>query len=161
MKPDNTTEEICCPRFDPQPWNLQTIEWKDKRLIKDSATTFFFMPINFGAAMKRLDDKIRAAGATCLDNMTLSEHTSRWKMYLYSAVDREIPGAENILLTGKFFCKVYEGEFRDTGKWVKDFMQETSSRQLKFDRMFEWYTTCPKCAKKYGKNYVVMMGLVG
>jgi hypothetical protein len=20
-----------------------------------------------------------------------------------------------------------------------------------------WYTTCPKCAKKYGKNYVVIL----
>ncbi|WP_369688185.1 hydrolase [Anaerophaga thermohalophila] len=21
-----------------------------------------------------------------------------------------------------------------------------------------WYTTCPKCAKKYGKNYVAIVG---
>jgi len=23
-----------------------------------------------------------------------------------------------------------------------------------------WYTTCPKCAKKYGKNYVVIIAEV-
>jgi len=27
-------------------------------------------------------------------------------------------------------------------------------------RMFFFYTTCPKCAKKYGKNYVVTLGKV-
>jgi hypothetical protein len=26
-----------------------------------------------------------------------------------------------------------------------------------FLRMYQWYTTCPKCAKKYGKNYVVII----
>jgi hypothetical protein len=25
---------------------------------------------------------------------------------------------------------------------------------------YMWYTTCPKCAKKYGKNYVVVVGQV-
>ncbi len=24
-------------------------------------------------------------------------------------------------------------------------------------KQFMWYTTCPKCAKKYGKNYVAMV----
>jgi hypothetical protein len=24
-----------------------------------------------------------------------------------------------------------------------------------------WYTTCPKCAQKYGKNYVVIIAQVG
>ncbi|HZH72463.1 MAG TPA: hydrolase [Mariniphaga sp.] len=23
-----------------------------------------------------------------------------------------------------------------------------------------WYTTCPKCAKKYGRNFVVIVGKV-
>jgi len=24
-------------------------------------------------------------------------------------------------------------------------------------KWYMWYTTCPKCAKKYGKNYVVII----
>jgi len=27
-------------------------------------------------------------------------------------------------------------------------------------RMFFFYTTCPKCAKKWGKNYVVILAQV-
>ncbi len=27
-------------------------------------------------------------------------------------------------------------------------------------RNFNYYTTCPKCAKKYGKNYVVILAQV-
>ena len=27
-------------------------------------------------------------------------------------------------------------------------------------KLFMWCTTCPKCAKKYGKNYVVLVAEV-
>jgi hypothetical protein len=26
--------------------------------------------------------------------------------------------------------------------------------------MYMWYTTCPKCAKKYGKNYVTIIAQI-
>ena len=29
-----------------------------------------------------------------------------------------------------------------------------------FTLQYMWYTTCPKCAKKYGKNYVVILGQI-
>jgi hypothetical protein len=53
--------------------------------------------------MKRLDWKIAAAAATLLDGLCLSDHTSKWNMDLYLVVDKEIPDAENITLSGKFF----------------------------------------------------------
>jgi len=28
---------------------------------------------------------------------------------------------------------------------------------LNYDKMYMWYTTCPKCAKKYGKNNVIIL----
>ena len=46
---------------------------------------------------------------------------AKWNMDLYLAVDREVAGAENITLSGKFLSKVYEGNFKDTGVWMKDF----------------------------------------
>lgn len=48
-------------------------------------------------------------------------------MDLYLAIDKEIPGEENITLSGKFLSKVYEDPFQDTGKWCKDFEQFSSS----------------------------------
>ena len=78
-------------------------------------------------------------------------------MDLYLAVDREIPGAENVTLSGEFLSKVYEGPFKDTGKWCKEFEAFAASRKAGIKKMYMWYTTCPKCAKKYGKNYVVIV----
>jgi hypothetical protein len=118
------------------------------------------MPVNFGAAMKRLDDKVRSANASMTDFLCLSDHTSKWNMDVYLAVDKEIPDAENVTLSGKYFSKVYEGPFSDTGKWCKDYENLVKSKGMNIKKWFIWYTTCPKCAKKYGKNYVVIMSEV-
>lgn len=149
--------ETCCPEFDPAPWNEKEFEWDNKWFVKDKVFTLFYMPVNFGAVMKRIMRKIESAGAETPDCMGLSDHTSKWNMDVYIAVDKEIPGAENVTLSGKYISKVYEGPFEDTGKWCKDFEGFTGKRNINIEKMYMWYTTCPKCAKKYGKNYVVIL----
>jgi len=118
------------------------------------------MPVKFGALMKRLDEKVRKAEATIIDGLCLSDHTSKWNMDVYLAVDKEIPDSQNVQISGKFLSKVYEGPFKNTGKWCKDFENYTNSEGLEIQKWYMWYTTCPKCAKKYGKNYVVILAKV-
>jgi hypothetical protein len=153
-------KQTCCPPFDPTLWDDKTFEWKGKRFIKDNVFTLFYMPLNFASVIKRLMAKIEKAGAVVPDWMALSDHTSKWNMDLYVAVDREIPDAENTTLSGNFYCKVYEGPYKDTGKWCRDFESLAKSRNLSIRKWYMWYTTCPECAKKYGKNYVVIVGRI-
>jgi len=75
-------------------------------------------------------------------------------------VDKEVQGAKNITLSGKYLSKVYEGDFRDTKKWCDDFETWVKEKNSKVKKWYMWYTTCPKCAKKYGNNYVVIIGEV-
>lgn len=150
----------CCPKFDPVPWDGKVFEWAGKKFVKDKVCTFFYMPFNFGAVVKRLMAKIDKAGAIAQDWMSLSDHTSKWNMDLYIAVDKEIPDAENVTLSGKFLSKVYEGPFKDTGKWCEDFKNYAKSQGYEIRKWYMWYTTCPKCAKKYGKNYTVIIAKV-
>ncbi len=148
----------CCPPFDPAPWDDKQFEWNGKRFIKDKVFTLFYMPMNFGKVMRRLNGKVEQAGATTPDWLCLSDHRSKWKMEVYLAVDREIPDADNVQLTGGFYSKVYEGPYKETGNWCKDFEALTKEKGLTIKKWYMWYTTCPKCAKKYGKNYVVLVG---
>jgi len=148
-------ETGCCPKFNPEPWEGKVLDWKDKKFLKDSVKTFMFMPMNFGGVITRMMKKVETAGAKTPDMMALSDHTSKWNMDLYLAVDKEIDGAENVTLSGKFLAKVYEGDFKDTGKWTEDFKKFATDKGYKIKKWYMWYTTCPKCAKVYGHNYVV------
>ena len=154
-------EDICCPEFDPAPWDGKIVEWNDKKFIKDRVFTFLYMPFGFGKVMRALDRQVRNAGATMPDRLCLSDHTSKWNMDVYLAVDKAIPDAQNVTLSGKFLCKVYEGPYKDTGKWCKDFEFFAKSKDQTIKKWYMWYTSCPKCAKKYGKNYVVFLGKTG
>ncbi len=151
-------EEVCCLKFDPAPWDNKTFTWNNKKFIKDKVFTLFYMPVNFGGVMKRCQEKIEKTGTVGADAMWLSDHTSKWNMDLYISVDTKVEDAENVVMSGNFFSKVYEGNFKDTGKWMEDFERFTTEKGMAVKKMFMWYTTCPKCAKKYGKNYVVIIG---
>ena len=155
---DKTNITGCCPEFDPAPWDGKVFEWENKKFIKDKVFTFLFMPVNFGSVITRMNKKVEKAGAKVSDWMCLSDHNSKWNMDLYLAVDKEVLGAENVTLSGKFLSKVYEGNFKDTGKWCKDFGEYAKEKDMKIKKWYMWYTTCPKCAKVYGKNYVVIVG---
>jgi len=150
-------ETGCCPKFDPSQWDEHLIEWDNKRFIKDQVRTLFYMPVNFGYVMKRLDKKVRKVDALIPDYLCLSDHTTKWNMDVYLAVDREVPEAENITLSGKYICKVYEGPYKDTDKWSRDFEAFVKEKGLTVNKYYMWYTTCPKCAKVYQKNYVVIV----
>lgn len=153
-------ETGCCPKFNPEPWDNKTLEWNNKKFIKGKVFTLFFVPINFGAVIKKLMEKIEKSGAKAQDWMGLSDHTSKWNMDIYVAVDKEVLNAENTTMTGRFFSKVYEGDFKETGKWCKDFENYAKNKGIETGKMYMWYTTCPKCAKVYGKNYTVIIAKI-
>jgi len=159
--PDQSVQETgCCPKFDPTPWDGKTFEWQNKPFIKDKVFTLFYMPMNFGSVITKLNKKIEKAGAKVPDWLCLSDHTSKWNMDLLLAVDKAIPDAENVQLSGKFFSKVYEGDFKETGKWSKDFENHVKNQGMTMKKMYMWYTTCPGCAKQYGKNFVVLVAKI-
>ncbi|MGE5404818.1 MAG: hydrolase [Candidatus Saccharibacteria bacterium] len=155
-----TQPQECCPRFDPAPWDDKVFQWENKKFIKDKVFTLFHIPINFGQVITRMINKVDKAGVQSPEWLCLSDHTSKWKMDIYLAVDKEVPEANNVTLSGRFFSKVYEGNFKETGNWCKDYEQVAKGKGYSIYKWYMWYTTCPKCAKKYGKNYVAVIAEV-
>lgn len=156
MKNPYESETGCCPRFDPEPWEDKEIQWDQKQFIKDKVFCLFNIPLTFGGAMIRCMKKVEKADAfTPAPPIVLSEHTSMWNIDLYLEVTKEIPDAENVMLSGTYVTKVFEGPYKNAGTWCKQMRQWVSAKSKTVKKMFMYYTTCPKCAKHYGKNYVV------
>ena len=156
----STENKQCCPEFDPKPWDEKFFEWKNKAFVKERVFCLYYMPINFGSAMMRLSAKFEKAGYKYEGGPCLTDHTSKWNMNLYVEVDKEIPETERVYLSGKYLSKVYEGPFKNTGIWCNDFEKYAKEKNLIIEKWYMWYTTCPKCSKKYGKNYVVIIAKV-
>jgi len=150
------SETGCCPRFDPEPWKDQEFTFKDKLFVRAKTINFLHIPLNIGSVFKRTFARIQKAGAETRDHyLILSTDSSAWRGEHYFAVTKEVPEADNVRLSGNYLTKVFEGPFRDAGKWVRETQDYVVSQGQQMRKLYFFYTTCPKCAKHYGKNYVV------
>ena len=154
----NTTNDVeCCPRFNPDLWDGKTIQWEDKRFVKDRVASILHMPLNFGSVMKRNMGVICSAGANPENMVILTDEASPWGADVYIEVTKDIPHAEMATISGTFISKVFEGPYRNMGKWIKEMKSFVTAGGKSIRKLYFFYTTCPKCAKKYGKNYVVIL----
>lgn len=150
----------CCPRFVPEPWDEKELSWENRRFVKDRVRSFLHIPLNFGAVMKRNMAPIEAAGALPETPVVLADENSLWGSDVYIEVTKDVPGAEMASISGTFLSKVYEGPFSNMRTWIQDMKGYVTGKGETLHKMYVFYTTCPKCAKKYGKNYVVLLAQV-
>lgn len=153
----NQNPTNCCPVFDPKPWDEKEIEFKNKLFIKDKTFNFLHIPINMKQVIERSWKKIKKAKADpkTEDWLLLSYDPSPWKGEHYFSVTKEVPNAINVELSGTFLTKVFEGPYKDAAKWVQLTEKYIKSKKKKLKKLYFFYTTCPKCAKHYGKNYTI------
>jgi len=150
----------CCPRFDPKPWADKTLTWENRRFVRDRVTSFLHIPLNFGAVMKRNVRAIEAAGASPETMVVLADEKSLWGADVYIEVTKDVPGATMATVSGTFLSKVFEGSYRNMRQWIGEMQAFVEHQGKSTERLYFFYTTCPKCAKKYGKNYVVILAQV-
>lgn len=156
-KHDNDTQ--CCPEFDPEPWHEKEIIWQDKLFIKDTVMQFMHMPLpwTIGKTVGKMWQKIEAAQADpdIQDFIMLATESSPWRGEIYINATKEVPNAENVRLSGTYLTRVFDGPYNAVPKWIKEMEQYVSQKDKRVKQYYFYYTTCPRCAKLYGHNYVV------
>ena len=158
--PSQQAETGCCPRFDPGPWQETEVTFEDKLFIKDRVRSFLHIPLNFGKVMKRNTERIEAAGAKPESTLILVDENSLWGADVLIAVSKEVAAAENVRLSGRFMTKVFEGPFKEIRTWMAQMTSYVAGKGKVIENLLFYYTTCPRCAKVYGKNYVVLFAQI-
>jgi hypothetical protein len=151
------SETGCCPRFNPGPWDEKEITFQEKLFVKDHVRSFLHIPLNFGKVMVKNMERIEEAGALVPLPLMLSDEKSLWGADIYIAVAKEVPGAKMARISGTFLTKVFEGPYKGVRKWVEEMKAYVKSKAKEIKKMYFFYTTCPKCAEFYGKNYIVIL----
>ena len=57
--------------------------------------------------------------------------------------------------------KVFEGPYRHAKDWHAEMAALARDKGATGEEVYFFYTTCPRCAKAYGKNYVVGVAKTG
>ena len=156
---DNPTN--CCPRFNPQGWDDQELHFKDKLFVKAKTRSIFHIPLNMGTVYPNTFKAIEKAGAQDMDNLiVLSRDLSAWQGEHLFSVTKDVPDQEMLRMSGDFLTKVFEGPYKNAPKWEQEMGDFVKSKGKKVVKTYFFYTTCPKCAKYYGENYVVAVSEV-
>jgi hypothetical protein len=150
----------CCPPFDPVPWQDRTVAWENEPFVAGHVRTILHVPLDFGKRMTEIQGLVDAAGAAPAQPLTLCDESSPFGTELYVHVTRPVPNARMIALSGTFLTHVYEGPYRDANKWTQDMTARVAAQGKPLEKLYLAYTTCPSCAKVYGKNYVIAFAKV-
>jgi hypothetical protein len=156
----NVKTDECCPQFDPKPWDGATLTWEGKRFVKDQVISFLHIPLNYGSVMTRTLAAIEAAGAAPANRIILTDENSLWVADVYMEAIGDVPGATMTTISGTYLSKVFEGPYSKIRTWMEEMKAFVQGKGKSLHKMYFFYTTCPKCAKKYGKNYVAILAQV-
>ena len=160
MENEKTKSTGCCEPFNPEPWEDKKLEWKDKLFVKDHVTSFLHIPLNMGAKIIRNMKLIEIANAKADEQLMLTDEKSLWGADIYISVKNQVATANMVSMSGLFLSKVFEGPYRNVGKWATEMQEYAKSKEETIKKIYFSYTTCPRCAKSYGKNYVVLLAEV-
>ncbi len=157
-------KERCCPELDTKHWDEKTHQWHNRPFIRESIPEFLHIPLPwmFSGAVQKMWKMARTAGATVenKDFVLMSYDPSPWKSELYMTVAKEVPGANNVKLSGTFISKVFDGPYNAVPKWIGEFEKYLSKQNKKAIKYYFYFTYCPKCSKAYGHNYCVAFAQV-
>ena len=160
MNMDNS-ETDCCPKFEPDAWNEKTFKIKDLLFVKAKTRSFLYIPLNMNSVMTKTMAKINDEQAAPTDTyLTLSYDVSPWHCDHYFLVTKPVSKMEMANLDGTYMTKVFEGDFKDIPNWMKEMKSYVEKENKAIKAIYNFYTTCPKCAKHYGYNYVVLFAKI-
>ncbi len=150
----------CCPPFDPSTFHQREVTYRDEAFVKLEVPSVFHVPIGLGRKIVRAQRLIDAAGAAVAQPLMLSDERSPFGSDLYIRVAKPVPGLESATLPGTYMTRVYDGPWKQMGKWAADTARWVKSTGRTAEKLYFGYTTCPACAKAYGHNYVVVFARV-
>jgi hypothetical protein len=156
----DNAETGCCARLKRDEWDEREITWVEKPFLKDHLRAFLHIPLNFGSVISRDHAAIEGAAAYPADPLWLTDEVSPWGADVLVATDRPVPHREMVTLSGTFLTKVFEGPYRDIGKWIQSMNDYVAKKGRSIHKLYFFYATCPKCAKRFGANQVVLFAKV-
>jgi hypothetical protein len=149
---DNPTN--CCPRFRPEAWEGVELHLDAKPFARAETRSIMHIPVNFGRVFGRVMAKLEP-DFDPHDHIVLSRELSPWKAEHLFAHKTPLEGEEMATLSGTFITKTFEGPFSDAGKWDAEMRGLAKARGCDDPEVYFFHTTCPKCARVYGKSPVV------
>ena len=158
---DQLQNNECCPKFNPERWDKKEFNWENKHFIKESIPTLFHIPFPPMIGKKitkmwKMAEESKAIISEKENILVLFTDPHAFKSEIYLSVAGDVPGIENIKISGLFISKVFDGPYNAIPKYVKQMDEYLASKEKKAKKYYVHYAYCPKCAKKFSHNHMIL-----
>lgn len=155
----------CCPKFNVVKWDKKTFVWENKKFIKDSIPEFFHIPLSSMISKKisrmcKAIEKNEAASPDKKDTLILFRDPTPFKGEIYISVEKNIPSENNVEISGDFVSRVFDGGYSNIPRFVKEMDRYLEEIGKKAKDYYIHYAYCPKCAKKFENNYMILFAKI-
>ncbi|MFH1286300.1 MAG: hydrolase [Candidatus Magasanikbacteria bacterium] len=160
-----SNNDECCPDFIPEKWDEKIYTWDNKKFIKETIPTLFHMPFPpmIGKRMEKmmkLAKNAKALKEDMADVLVLFHDPSAFKSEIFLSVTKDVPKANNTIISGVFEGKVFDGKYNEIPKFIKEMDKYLKDKGKKAKDYYVHYAYCPGCAKKFGSNYMILFAKV-
>jgi len=158
-------EKECCPKFNVKKWDKKVFVWKNKPFLKESIHTFFHIPFppTIGKKITKmwaLSNNAKKVSKKKDEILILFRDPSAFKSEIYLSVTGKVSGANNANISGTFASKVFAGGYNSIPKFIRQMNQYLAKKGKTANDYYIHYAYCPKCAKKYGNNYMILFAKI-
>jgi hypothetical protein len=158
---DQPTEQECCPEFNPEKWDKKSFTWDNRKFIKDSIPTLFHIPLPsmIGKRITRMWKSIETSGSASpdkTDTLVLFHDPSAFRSDILISVEKDVTGENNVAISGEFASRVFDGAYNAIPRFIGTMEKYLSENRKKAKDYYVHYAYCPKCAQKYGHNYMIL-----
>lgn len=91
------------------------------------------------------------------DTLILFRDPTPFKGEIYISVEKDVPAENNVVISGNFVIRVFDGGYNDIPKFVKSADEYLAEKGKKAKDYYIHYAYCPGCAKKFGHNYMIFL----
>ena len=163
---EQTQNQECCPEFNPEKWDDKTIVWDKRKFVTDSMPALFHIPYPplIGKKITRMWKAIEASGSAetdKTDTLVLFHDPSAFRSDILISVEKEVPDEKNISLSGTFISRTFDGGYNSVPVFIKIMDNYLAEKGHKAKDYYVHYAYCPKCAKKFGHNYMILFAELG
>ncbi|MFA5000203.1 MAG: hydrolase [Patescibacteria group bacterium] len=161
----NNENKECCPKFNPEKWDKKNHVWDNKLFIKETIPTIFHIPLPYmigksvGKMCKLVEDA-KVAPINSEDALLLFRDPSAFKSEIYLTTTSTVIGAENVNISGNFISRVFAGPYNTVPKFIKEMSEYLTAEGKVAVDYYIHYAYCPKCAKRYGNNYMIIFAKI-
>lgn len=108
----------------------------------------------------KLAEEAKMVQADKENTLILFRDPSAFRSEIYLSVAGAVPQANNANITGTFIAKVFAGAYNDIPKFIKEMEIYLAGQGKQAKDYYVHYAYCPKCAKKYGDNYMILFARI-